>query len=392
MTTTGWCDFATARSSPNFETGNDGRDAVVLHVTDGTFASALDWLRKRTSKVSSHFLIGPLGEIIQLVSIWNTAYTNGLRPLPGGRWETGGGEPVQPTWPRIRPGINPNRTTITVEMAGRPGNAWTAAQEAALIRVLRWIAAQTGLEYIPFQTLIGHCHINPVDKPNCPGPRVDFNRVAALVQPVRPLPPAGTVTPASPLLAAPGVTAPQCIQFICREAHGGYSIADITRVIVPTYFRICTKVGIDPLIAIAQMLHETDNLRSWWSQRPRRNPAGIGVTGAIVAKKPASGKWQQGPTGQWLEGCRFDAWDKDAIPAHVGRLLAYALRDDQVTPAQRALIATALHVRPLPVGYRGAAQSLAGLTGRWATDPDYATKIARRANELQTFGARRAAA
>ena len=65
-----------------------------------------------------------------------------------------------------------------------------------------------------------------------------------------------------------------------------------------------------------------------------------------------------------------------------GRLLAYALPAGAGTPAQRDMIDEALSFRPLPAGFRGAAPTLARLVGKWATDPDYARKIARIANEI----------
>ena len=54
------------------------------------------------------------------------------------------------------------------------------------------------------------------------------------------------------------------------------------------------------------------------------------------------------------------------MPAHIGRLLAYALRDDQATPAQKALIDQALAYRALPSRLRGVAPTIVGLNGRWA--------------------------
>ena len=106
------------------------------------------------------------------------------------------------------------------------------------------------------------------------------------------------------------------------------------------------------------------NLMSFWSQPPRRNPAGIGVTG-----KPGA-------------GVSFSNWEK-AARAHVGRLLAYALPKDDGTEAQRKLIDEALKVRPLPDDRRGRAPTLKGLAGSWATDRKYADKITGIANEIR---------
>jgi hypothetical protein len=163
------------------------------------------------------------------------------------------------------------------------------------------------------------------------------------------------------------VRAEQCTHYLLSRPHGEYTAGDIERVIVPAYFWVCASAGVDPLLAIAQMIHETGNLTSYWSQRPRRNPAGIGVTG-----EPG-------------KGLSFASWDKDAIPAHVGRLLAYALEPRAANAAQAALIARALGYRPLPAAYRGVAPTLRGLNGRWAVGARYADAIARVANAIRAM-------
>jgi hypothetical protein len=180
------------------------------------------------------------------------------------------------------------------------------------------------------------------------------------------------------ILAAPRASAEQCIRFLLARPHGEYTDYDI-RSIVSAYFTVATSVGADPALLIAQLVHETGGLTSWWSQRPRRNPAGIGVTGAIPrSQKPASGVWQHDPrVNVWREGVAFADWEKDSIPAHVGRMLAYARRNDQVNDVQRALVAKALSYRSLPASYRGAAPTLAGLAGRWAVPgTEYPGKLA----------------
>lgn len=166
------------------------------------------------------------------------------------------------------------------------------------------------------------------------------------------------VTLATSILHAPRCTQAHAIRAILARPHGDYSVWDIAQVIVPAYFDVCAQTGVDPLIAIAQMVLETGNLTSSWSQRPRRNPAGIGVTGA---------------PGQ---GVLFATWKHDAIPAHVGRLLAYA------SAAPHPLVDKALSYRPLPTHYRGSTTTVGGLAGTWAADPDYAQKLCRTAQTI----------
>jgi len=177
-------------------------------------------------------------------------------------------------------------------------------------------------------------------------------------------------------------TAEQCSRYILARAHGEYNPTDIAGVIVPAYFSVCVSVGMDPVMLLAQMIHETGCLTSWWSQRPRRNPAGIGVTGRTSPAQPASGAWALRES-VWAEGVSFPSWKDDSIPAHAGRLLAYALRDDQANDTQRAMIQRAMSYRPLPAHFRGVAPTWRGLNGRWAVPgTTYSDKIAEIANAM----------
>ena len=80
----------------------------------------------------------------------------------------------------------------------------------------------------------------------------------------------------------------------------------------------------------------------------------------------------------------------DAIPAHVGRLLAYALPAGAESQAQRALIERALRYRALPAAMRGSAPILRQLgkahnpTGQgWASPGDlYGQRIAEVAGRI----------
>jgi N-acetylmuramoyl-L-alanine amidase len=173
-----------------------------------------------------------------------------------------------------------------------------------------------------------------------------------------------TVSPSSTLMAAPRGSAAQVAAYLLARPHGAYSQAEV-QAIAGDYFAVAGPLGLDPLIAASQMIEETAHLSSFWSQPPRHNMAGIGVTG-----EPGAGV--SFPTA--TEGVR----------AQIGRLLAYALKPGTETPGQRSLIQEALSFRLLPDDRRGVAPTLAGLAGpgRWAADPQYADKIARLANQV----------
>lgn len=171
------------------------------------------------------------------------------------------------------------------------------------------------------------------------------------------------------ILSASNGTVEQAFAWLAPRADPSYS-DDAIWEIVQAYRNIGANVGLDWFVAIAQMAHETGHLTSFWSQRPQRNPAGIGVTGVGQADPPAdtNGWAYNTQRNRWERGLSFGSWAGEAIPAHLGRLLAYALRDDQANPAQLSLIQYALSKRGITDTKRGVATTWIGLNGRWA-DP-----------------------
>ncbi|MFM2310488.1 MAG: hypothetical protein RLY87_2610 [Chloroflexota bacterium] len=170
-----------------------------------------------------------------------------------------------------------------------------------------------------------------------------------------------------PILGAPSGTVGEAIRVLApRAAANGYSYDDVKN-IVEAYQRVGNSVGIDWFLAIAQMAHETGYLTSYWSARPQRNPAGLGVEGRSSVTDPGQPGWVYNTQRKmWEKGLSFNSWEDEAVPAHLGRLLAYALKDEQATPEQKALIDKALGYRPLPAALRGVAPTVVGLNGRWA--------------------------
>lgn len=175
-------------------------------------------------------------------------------------------------------------------------------------------------------------------------------------------PSASTVSPSSPLMARPRGNVAQVTAYLLARKHGAYSRAEV-EAIAADYFAVAGPLGLDPLVAASQMIEETAHLTSFWSQPPRHNFAGIGITGT-------PGVGLSFPSAQ--EGVR----------AQLGRLLAYALKAGTETAGQRSLIKEALSFRPLPSDRRGIAPTLGGLAGHWAADPQYAVKIAAVANQV----------
>lgn len=174
------------------------------------------------------------------------------------------------------------------------------------------------------------------------------------------------------------------VDYLANLPAQHYTREDLT-IIVGAYKRLGEETGVDWIAALAQNLHETDNMRSWWSQRPRRNPAGLRVTGERRHAPPKDDpNWSfNDGTQQWHKGMIFASWE-DSVKAHIAYLLSYACTNDQLTPLQKDFILSSnvAFVFSRSVN-RGVAPTLKGLNGRWAVPgTTYATRIAAMANTL----------
>lgn len=193
-----------------------------------------------------------------------------------------------------------------------------------------------------------------------------------------------TYTPDSLLLKTSKLDPRATIAMLAQQENRVYDIVGIGTIIT-AYREQATELGLDWVLAVAQMLHETGYLTSFWSRRPQRNPAGLGVTGVSQKVKPDDARiWAYNPDRkQWEIGLSFADWVKESIPAHLGRLLAYALHEGEGTQQQQQAIRKALTVRDLPVPLRGSAPTLNGLEGTWASPgTTYADSLAAVANRL----------
>lgn len=182
----------------------------------------------------------------------------------------------------------------------------------------------------------------------------------------------------------------------------GYEVLDIDRIInkVPnsTYTRndwrlilrhydiVSKRVDINPYIVIAQVIKETDWLRSWWSQRPRRNPAGIGVTGETSTKEQNKNTWAfDSHSNTWKKGYSFSSWEI-SVKAHVGHMLAYMYKDNELTEEQKATIIYDPRASFIPKENRGSVVILNDLDGKWniSKTTSYGNSIAILANALRS--------
>lgn len=106
------------------------------------------------------------------------------------------------------------------------------------------------------------------------------------------------VTRDSKIMAPARCTREQASAYVFRHMQNvsNYTRVDLDKIIIPAYFTEGQLAGVDPCIAIAQMIHETGFLSSFWSKRPRRNPAGLGVTGQTAKALPKDASFWNGRT------------------------------------------------------------------------------------------------
>jgi|GEM_PF-2555667 len=184
---TDWYPQADKYETTKFYPGNLGRRAVVMHIAEGSYAAAVKWLQdaQLNPNSSAHFVIAKDGRVAQLVSVNDGAWANGLKwnvdatKPNGGYWTNARGVQVTPSWPDIVPGQNPNFYTISVEHEGYYQETWTPEMYAANTKLLVWLANEYDIWWTPYRNLIGHYAIDNVDRRNCPGPTVNFVKMAA---------------------------------------------------------------------------------------------------------------------------------------------------------------------------------------------------------------------
>jgi N-acetyl-anhydromuramyl-L-alanine amidase AmpD len=183
--------------------------AVVNHIMAGYQRTMISWAELGNGQVSAHFTIGRTGRIVQHVSVYDPAYH-------AGRLDRDGKDrPVQPTWPRYRPGSNPNKYTVGIEHEGfstvpnygydylyDDAHPWPDEMIEASIDVHRWILGELGLQPNDL-TVIGHNEIAPLSRAQDPGKQWPRRRLISALMASGPAEPSGPteLEPLSPPLA-----------------------------------------------------------------------------------------------------------------------------------------------------------------------------------------------
>lgn len=376
-------------NKPTIDTKHHARDygsrhgqrvrKIVLHHTGGK--DSVSWLMGNPRGTSIHVLVTRSGHCYQMVEENFAAYHVGFSLIV-----------IDGVTYSQHHEHSPNDITVGIEIENL-GDGKEPYPEEQKKAVAWWVQRWMGMFGLGPGDVIRHGDIDTQGKHDPLGLSAQDILVYLDLPPTTPpvAPPlvpgiTPVITDTTSLLSSmPRATKEQAIQYIKRRGvHSSYTAYDVAA-IAGLYWEQSRQANLDPLLAIAQMIHETGNLTSWWSLRPRRNPAGIGVTGEtrIALRRPGV-DWVR-KNGVWQRGYSFAAW-KDSVCAHLGHLLLYTYFDKNLSQAQRFLVACDPRARTFPVQLRGTATILRDLNGKWAVPgTDYGARIAAIAEAIRTY-------
>jgi hypothetical protein len=154
---------------------------IIIHGTaGGTSAEAIASYFKSTegsnNPVSSHYIVGQDGRVVQAVSEQDGAWANGdISGTPANLpFHTVGDGVHRDAW--WNPSVNPNNITISIEHckpSSDNSNALTPTQQEASFHLILDICQRHNIPSRPADAsggITGHFSIDPINRSHCPGP------------------------------------------------------------------------------------------------------------------------------------------------------------------------------------------------------------------------------
>ncbi len=172
----------TKLNTPNQTKGRNGQVPIMIvcHRTCGKYEGAVSWLSNVQSGASSHFVVAKDGRITQLVDIENTAWCNGTST------ESTSTKYYKNSRLKVvrEKSENANNYSVSIEFEGmaEENGELTVAQQSVGVELILFIISEVKRVYgyeikVSDETIVGHCHITPKWKPNCPGVKFPFDSI-----------------------------------------------------------------------------------------------------------------------------------------------------------------------------------------------------------------------
>ncbi len=128
-------------------------EIIVIHISTGSLASMTSWFQNPASQVSAHYGVGKDGTVLQYVEESKASWANG--------------RVLNPTFKLLKPNVNPNQYTISIENEGDNLLYAPEKQLDTLAALIKEIATRYNIP-IDRDHIIGHYQVDGVNKPYCP--------------------------------------------------------------------------------------------------------------------------------------------------------------------------------------------------------------------------------
>lgn len=131
-------------------------EMIVVHISAGSLTSMDSWFATPGSQASAHYGISKDGITIhQYVDESKMAWANG--------------RVNNPTFKLYKPGVNPNKYSISIENEGQDLSKAPEVQLSTLCELIKDIAKRNNI-IISRDTVIGHFQVDAINRPYCPSP------------------------------------------------------------------------------------------------------------------------------------------------------------------------------------------------------------------------------
>lgn len=152
-------------------------EIIVNHITEGTAQSCINWFTNSSNKDSSaHFLIAKDGQVYQFVAIEDNAWANGAPYyiIDKSTSKIVKNRQSNPNWYSI----SKEHEGVYKDTKGKLTDAQLYSSMMVDAYIIDYVKDTWGTDILLNRDyILGHCEINPIEKPNCPGKLFPYDKI-----------------------------------------------------------------------------------------------------------------------------------------------------------------------------------------------------------------------